>query len=203
MKRNAYGQLIRHPYLCFADGDGGEGGGKTFTPPADQAALDQLINGATAKLHKRYEGHDDFKAKAEKWDAHEAAEAEKNKPKPKEGEAPAGLSQEDVDKRIEEARAADRLELALERVSDQLDKALEGRTFAASVLFNLDRKQFVSEDGKTVNADALKAWVEQNSTEAEAPDPKRKKIPGQGERGETTGLDSGKAAYEKRHPKKD
>lgn len=210
MKRNAFGQLVSmthsHPFLRFS-GEGGEGGGGggEFKAPESQEDLDKIINGATAKVHKRYEGFDDFKAKAEKWDAHENPEAAKAKPQPKPGEAPAGLSQEEVDKRIEEARAADRLELALERVNDQLDKALEGRTFSASALFSLDRKQFVK-DGKAADAEAIKDWVEKNSKAPEQPDPKRRRtIPGQGERdGNATGgsVQSGRDLYNETHKKK-
>lgn len=55
------------------DPTGGNGDpGKEFTPPASQADLDRLINQAVARTHKQYEGHDDLKAKASKWDEHEA-----------------------------------------------------------------------------------------------------------------------------------
>ncbi len=61
------------------------------------------------------------------------------------------MTETDVDKRITDALKAERLELALERVNDGLDKALDGRAYSASKLFTLDRKQFVKEDGKTVD----------------------------------------------------
>lgn len=69
-----------HPLILTLDGDGASGGGDGgdgndgggYTPPATQADLDRIINGATAKVHKRYEGYDDFKAKAAKWDEYEA-----------------------------------------------------------------------------------------------------------------------------------
>lgn len=204
MKRNAFGQLISldsHPFLRFA-GEGGDGGGKEFTPPASQEELDKIVNGAVARTHKQYEGHDDLKAKAQKWDAYEA-EAAKNKPKPTDDDKPAGMSQEDVDKRIEDARAADRLELALERVNDQFDKALGGRTFSAAALFALDRKQFVK-DGKAADTEAIKEWVEKNSTAVEPVDQKRRRIPGQGERdGNATGgsVSAGRDLYDENHKK--
>ncbi len=218
MKRNAFGQLgpataptYHRPFLRYfapGAGEGTGGNGDEFKAPESQEDLDKLINGATAKVHKRYEGHDDFKAKAEKWDAHEAAEAEKNKAKPKPeaktDDTPAGVSEEDVDKRITDALAAERLELALERVNDQLDKALEGRTFSASTLFNLDRKQFVK-DGKAADADAIKEWVEKNSNEVEQTDTKRRRIPGQGERdANATGgsVQAGRDLYDQQHKKK-
>lgn len=182
-KRNAFGQIVLHPYIrFFTDDNGGGGGGaggNEFTPPATQEDLDKIINGAVARTHKQYEGHDDLKAKAARWEEHEAAEAAKNKPKT--DETPSGVSEEDVDKRINDALAAKDLELAIERVSDRLDKALDGRVFSASKLFSLDRKQFVKEDGKTVDADAISEWVEKNSTESEAPK-SRNRIRGQGER---------------------
>lgn len=59
----------------MADGDGaGEGaGGGDYTPPATQADLDRIITDrlarATAKVEAKFEGFDDFKAKAEKFDA--------------------------------------------------------------------------------------------------------------------------------------
>lgn len=213
MKRNAFGQLIpTTPFLRFfapAEGEGaggGDGGGSGFTPPASQEDLDKIVADRLSRERKKFDGHDDFKAKAAKWDAHEAAEAEKAKSKPKADDAPAGVSEADVDKRIEEARAADRLELALERVNDRLDKALEGRTYAASKLFNLDRKQFVAEDGKTVDEKALADWVKDNSKEPDAPDPKlRRRIPGQGERdGNATGgtVSAGRDLYDETHKKK-
>lgn len=206
MKRNAFGQLIpTNPYLRFfaPPEEPGGAGGDEFKAPASQEEFDRIINDRLARDRKKFDGHDDFKAKAAKWDAHEQAEAEKNKPKPKDGEAPAGVTETDVDKRINDALAAERRELAMERVTDRLEKALEGRSYSPAKLFSLDRGQFVAEDGKSVDEKALNDWVKENSTEVEKTDPKRKPIPGQGERGETTpGIDSGKAAYEKRHPKK-
>lgn len=205
MKRNAFGQLIPSPHLRFfapTDGEGGGGDGGEFKAPASQDDLDKIVNDRLARERKKFEGHDDFKAKAEKWDAYEAAEAEKNKPKP--GEAPAGVSEGDVDKRINDALAAERLELALERVNDQLDKALEGRTFSASTLFNLDRRQFVK-DGKAADAVAIKEWVEKNSKAIEQVDPKRRPIPGQGNRdANATGgsVSAGRDLYDEQHTKK-
>lgn len=63
-------------------GEGGDGGESTFTPPATQADLDRLISQAVARTHKKYEGHDDLKAKAEKWDAYEASQNGGGKEKP-------------------------------------------------------------------------------------------------------------------------
>lgn len=72
----------RHPLILTLDGEdasggdtpageegsSGEGGVSQYTPPATQADLDRIINSATAKVHRRYEGFDDYKSKASKWD---------------------------------------------------------------------------------------------------------------------------------------
>lgn len=184
MKRNAFGQLVpatpRLRFFAPVDEPGTGGDGKEFKAPESQEELDKLINAAVGRTHKQYEG---LKEKATKWDAHEAAA---NKPKPDEkpkdktDDAPTGVSSDDVQKQISDALAAERKELALERVSDRLDKALENRAVSASKLFSLDREQFISDDGKTVNEDALKDWVEKNSTQNTGPSPRR--LRGQGER---------------------
>lgn len=217
MKRNAFGQLGTAPaapyhrpflrYFAPVDGEGGGGGdGKEFKAPASQEELDRIVTDRVSRAERKardeerakFADYEEVKADAEKFRAANAA-----KPDPKPGDKPAGVTETDVDKRINDALAAERLELALERVADRLDKALEGRTYSASKLFGLDRKQFVAQDGKSVDEKAITEWVKDNSTEIEKSDPKRKPIPGQGERGETTpGIESGKAAYEKRHPKK-
>lgn len=217
MKRNAFGQLIPvSPYIRFADngGDGGGGGdngtGKEFTPPASQEELDRIVTDRVSRAERRarederskFADYDAYKADAEKYRAANAP-----KPKDKTEATPSGVSEDDVDKRINEALANERMELALERVNDRLDKALEGRSYSASALFGLDRKQFVKEDGKTVDADAIKTWVEANSKPIEAPKGRRH-IPGQGERdsGASAGnVQAGRDLYdsEKKKPRKD
>ena len=91
----------RSPFLRFIDGDGGgaeggngdggeggsESGGSTYTAPATQADLDRIVESRLAREREKFKGHDDFKAKAEKWDA---LEDEKKTPS---------------EKAIEEARA--------------------------------------------------------------------------------------------------
>lgn len=203
MKRNAFGQLVpANPRLRFfapADDTGKGDDDKGFKAPESQEELDKLINGAVARTHKQYE---QIKEKATKWDAHEA---ESNKPKDddtKPKDAPAGVSEDDVDKRIQEALAAKDKELAVERVSDRLDKALEGRSFSASKLFSLDRTQFVKDDGKTVDTDAITEWVEKNSTELATPN---RRLRGQGERdSNATGGSSqaGRDLYDEIHKKR-
>lgn len=180
MKRNAFGQLIYPPHLRFAtdgDGGGGDGGGdgKTFTAPATQEALDKIVSDAVARTHRSY---GDVKAKAEKWDAHEAAAANAAGAQGSTGSAPAGVSEGDVDKRIADALATQARGFAVERVADVLDKALEGRTYAASALLGLDRSQFVTDDHK-VDGAAIEKWVKENTTEPAAPS---RRLAGQGKR---------------------
>lgn len=206
MKRNAFGQLFgaAHPGLLLS-GDGGDGGGE-FKAPQSQEELDKILNAAVARTHKQYEP---LKEKATKWDEHEA-EANKPKPKPKDTPKPkddesaaSGVSEDDVDERINTALAARDLELGLERVNDHLDKALEGRTFAASTVLGLDRKQFVK-DGKFADTEAIKDWVKENSKEIEQPEQRRRQIPGQGDRDSSaTGgsVQSGRDIYNDQKPK--
>lgn len=181
-------------------------GDEGFTAPASQEELDKLINKATAKVHERYKGFDDIKAKAEKADdlESELATLRKPEPKPKGDDIPTGLAPEEVDKRINDAiektRAEDRAELALERATDALDKALTGRTFEPGKVLTLDRTKFVK-DG-AVDAEAIKEWVEANSTEAPKP---RTFDRGQGERdGSASGgsVQAGRDAYKPRSQKK-
>lgn len=209
MKRNApchlgigFAPSFHRPFLRYfapVEGEGrGDGAdGSEFKPPASQEELNRIIADRVSRAERN--AREDERRKLAAAPKPEPKPDPKPEPKPNDGTA-VGLTEDDVQKRIDDALAAKDLELAVERVSDQLDKALEGRVYAASKLFGLDRKQFVKEDGKTVDGEALTAWVEKNSTEA--PEPKRRTIPGQGERGETTGLESGKTAYEQRHPKK-
>ncbi|WP_449408007.1 hypothetical protein [Microbacterium maritypicum] len=211
-KRNAFGQLfgIGHPTLRFAgEGDGGGGNDDKYTPPATQEEFNRIISERAARADRqarddersKFPDYDSYKADAEKFRAAEAA----NKPKGKtDDDTPSGVSEEDVDKRINDALAGERLELALERVNDQLDKALEGRTFAASALITLDRKQFVK-DGKAADTEAIKEWVEKNSKEIEKADPKRRQIPGQGDRDSNASggsVSSGRDLYNDTHKKK-
>lgn len=200
MKRNAFGQLIHSPHLRFA-AEGAEGGsGKEFTPPATQEDLDKIINSAVGRTHKQYE---DVQAKADKWDAHEKDQKPEPKPEAKAGDAPAGVSESDVDKRIADALAAKDKELAVERVGDALDKALEGRVYSAAKLLGVDREQFVK-DGKHVDTEALEKWVKDNSHEGAAPS---RRLRGQGERSSQTSGGSVQAGRDRfdneKKPRKD
>jgi hypothetical protein len=203
MKRNAFGQLMLPPNVRTVvegvDGggnDGGDGGngGSEFKPPASQEELDRIIAQRVSRAERN--AREDERRKL-------TPKPEDDKPKDeKPKDAPAGVSETDVDKRIQEALAAQAKELAVERVSDRIDKALEGRSFSASKLFNLDRSKFVKEDGKTVDAEAIKEWVEKNSTEVAAPN---RRLRAQGERdSNVTGgsVQSGRDLYDSTHKKK-
>lgn len=211
MKRNAFGQLFgyAHPTLRLAgDGGDGGGGGGEFKPPATQEEFDRIITDRAARAERaarederqKFSDYADLKTDAEKFRAAEAAKKPKDKA---DDDAPKGVSEGDVDERITTALAARDLELGLERVNDQLDKALEGRTFAASQVLGLDRKQFVK-DGKYADTGAIKDWVEKNSTEIEKVDTRRRPIPGQGQRdANATGgsVQSGRDLFNEQKPK--
>lgn len=51
----------------------GADAGKQYTPPATQADLDRIIEARLARERTKFDGFDEFKAKAEKFDAAEAA----------------------------------------------------------------------------------------------------------------------------------
>lgn len=213
MKRNAFGQLgcsfapvYHRPFLRYFDGETGAGGGNSngtgggseFTPIGSQEELNRIIADRIARADRT--AREDERRKI----ADAAKPAPKDEAAAKDTDKPQGVSETDVDKRITDALAAERLELALERVNDGLDKALNGRAYSASKLFTLDRKQFVKEDGKTVDQDALSQWVKDNSTEIETPTPGRRPIPGQGTRDtNVTGgsVQAGRDLYDEKHSK--
>jgi hypothetical protein len=139
----------------MTDENGGE-----FTPPASQEALDQIINAAVARTHKRYEGFDDYKAKAEQFDQLQTTD----------GDA--------LEQAREEGRAEVRSILATERVNAAFDKALAGRALSANALLNFDRAAFMKgPDGADV--DAITEWVNANSTEIKTTS---EVVPGSGDR---------------------
>ncbi|GAA4762562.1 hypothetical protein [Microbacterium gilvum] len=184
MKRNALGQLIPALHICSFNDDAGTGGGGgdngaggnaggEFTPPASQEELDRLIAGRVARAERNAREDERRKFTAQHPTGKDDDKNDDGKP--------AGLTEDDVDKRIADARAAWDRENAIERAGDRLDKALVGRVFSASMLFSLDRSQFVKDDGKTVDDAAIAAWVSSNSTEAKAGPFNRQR--GQGQRG--------------------
>lgn len=193
MKRNAFGQIIstgfaptfHRPFLRYfapvdgagqggdgsgsgdgangsgngdggdGSGDGGDGGdaGRRYTQEeVNRIVADRLARANRTKNDNQPKPKDDDRQNGGKDD-----------------EKPAGVSATDVEQRIQDALAAERKELALERVADQLDKALDGRTYAASKLFALDRSQFISDDGKSVDTEKLQKWVKENTEEGAAP----------------------------------
>ncbi len=106
-----------------------------------------------------------------------------------------------IDDAKEAGRAEIRAVLATERVKNALEKALAGRVPDASALLDLDRSKFVKGDG--ADLDAIKAWVDEHSTEQ----PQKKGAPdlGQGrERGNTTadkGVGAGADLFSSKHNK--
>jgi hypothetical protein len=215
MKRNAFGQLgagfapsYHRPFLRYfapvegegGGGEGGEGGdrgngGSEFKPPASQEELNRIIAERVARA-ERNAREDERRKLTEK-----KPEGDSKKPKADDDDKPT-ISEDDVDQRIANALAAKDKELAIERVSDRLDKALEGRVFSASKLFSLDRSQFVKEDGKTVDDAKLATWVKENSTEGAKPS---RRLRGQGERDANASggsVQSGRDLYDEIHKKK-
>lgn len=202
--RNTFGQIITLPHIrFFADqveggGEGGTGGdgGNAFTPPASQEELDRIISTRVARAERN--AREDERRKLSAAQGNDS----KSDNDGKAGETPAGVSGDDVDKRIQDALADERRALAMERISDRLDKALENRTVPASKLLTLDRAQFVKDDGKTVDDAAIADWVEKNSTEREAPS---RRLRAQGQRGDSaTGgsVSAGRDRYDEIHNKK-
>lgn len=107
---------------------------------------------------------------------------------------------------IEEAKEAGRTEvrsvLATERVTVALERATQGRIIDPAAAFALDKSSFI--DGEKANIDAIKAWVDANSTEAVDPTPRPFPNLYQGPREPITTTDraTGKAEAEKRFGKK-
>lgn len=109
--------------------------------------------------------------------------------------------EQQIEKAKEEGRAEVRSILAIERVTNSLERALTGRIPDASALLALDRSKFV--DGDKANDAAIKEWVEANSTEGTTG---RKTVDlGQGKRGNATaekGVDAGRSLFESTRSKK-
>lgn len=158
---------------------GGDDGEKKFT----QADVDRIVKERLARTSPK-----------------PAAPKPKDDPKPApEGEAPKVLSQEDVDRIVQERLAEKDKELAIERAGDAIDKALEGRRFAATAVRGLDLEQFVV-DGK-VDAGKVAKWVEDNSTKDDRA-PRRDPSQGQRGTGDSASVQSGRDLFNERHKKK-
>lgn len=155
----------------------------TFTPPATQADLDKIIDAAVARTHKKYDGFDDYKAKAEQFDK-----------LPKEPPADA------VESAREEGRAEVRAVLAAERVSTAFTSALAGRALSPNALLDFDKSRFIKGDGADV--DAITEWVTANSTEIKRT---TEVVPDSGQReADRKGgsVQSGRELFQNRHKKK-
>lgn len=141
--------------FAVAEGDDGTGAGDAsdkggYTPPASQADLDRIIQERVSRAEKKYEGFDDFKAKAEKFDQFASDD---------------GATPEQIAEAArEEGRSEIRAQLAEERVNNALKSALAGRALDPSVLvLGFDKKQFIK-DG-SADTDAITRWVTANSAE--------------------------------------
>lgn len=157
-----------------------------FTPPESQEALDAIINKAVARAHKKYEGFDEIKAKAQQFD-------DLSK------EPPADAVEAAREEAREEGRAEVRAILAAERVKAAFDHALTGRALSANALLDFDRSRFVK--GDAADVDAITAWVEANSSEVKTT---TEFVPGSGQRENGTpraSVDSGRDLYRQRHKK--
>lgn len=189
-----------------AGGGGGGGGGnengdeKKFS----QAELDRISGERLDRERKKYEGFDDLKAKAEKWDTFESARSKadgKDDDKGKDGE-PTGLDDAAVQKRIDDALAAERLRGGSKLVGLELDRALAGRHVEPSKLLGFNRAEFVTAEGE-VDQQKLTEWVTKNTTESLAP--RARRDPSQGQRDASANggsVQSGRELFEQRHSKK-
>lgn len=180
MHRNSFGQLVLPPRFRSIVDDAGGGGGSEFKAPESQEALDKIIQDRVARATQKakeetsaqFKGYDDFKAKAEKL-----AEIENGKKSPDEQLDARLTAAEQRAQKAEQDAATIRNELISERVQGALKNALDGRALKADALFGFKSDAFVNEGA--VDADAIKAWVESNSTEVKTG---QQRVPGQGDR---------------------
>ncbi|TFD27514.1 hypothetical protein [Cryobacterium cryoconiti] len=111
-------------------------------------------------------------------------------------------NQTDSEKAIEEARESGRAEvrtvLGAERFRTAFTAALAGRTADPAALLDLDRSQFIK--GDKPDADAIKVWVEKNSTAVTAEEKRKPVRIGQGNRDtiHAAAGEKGKAEAERR-----
>jgi len=174
------------------DPEGGEGagagkqesskGGEDFKAPESQEALDAIVEKRLARERANFKDHEKFKTDSAEL-ARLKAEQAKDDPEAK------------LEGAREEGRSEVRKVLAEERVNNALTAALTGRSIDPNVLvMGFDKSQFIK-DG-AADTDAIKAWVETNSTEVKQG---AKPIPGQGERSsESTGgsVQAGRDLYD-------
>ncbi len=180
MHRNAFGQLVFPPHFRFVTDEVGGGGGSEFKAPESQEALDKIIQDRVARAEKKakdevsaqFKDYGDLKAKADKL-----AEIENGKKTPDEQLDARLTAAEQRAQKAEDDAAKIRAELIGERVQSTFKTALNGRALTGDALFGFKSEAFVT-DG-AVDSDAIKAWVEANSTEVK---PGQQKVPGQGDR---------------------
>jgi uncharacterized membrane protein YqiK len=127
----------------------------------------------------------DWKAEAEKWKelsrkTERQAKANALAAKELEEIKRSQLSDQErlVEQTREETRRAVKTELASQIVDAELKASLNGRVLDGGALIGFDKSRFIDEDG-AVDSEAISAWVESNSTKADAPKPDL----GQGSRG--------------------
>lgn len=78
---------------------------KQFVPPSSQEELDQIINKAVGRTHKKYEDYDELKQKAEKFDeVEEANKSELEREKEAREEAERKLQEMESTRKADEAR---------------------------------------------------------------------------------------------------
>lgn len=181
MKRNAFGQLIRSPYIRnMADEDGGGGEPKDADKTFTQADIDRIVADRAARAEraarederKKFEGFEEFKADAEKF------RAAKNDAKSDDEKIDERLTAaEQRAQQAAEDNAKLRDELLMERVQSAYKSSSAGRALNPDAVFAFNPKSFIK-DG-AVDAEEIKSWVEKNSTEAKAGQPR---VPGQGDR---------------------
>lgn len=127
------------------DNGGGNDGGKQFTPPADQAALDRIISDRLSRERAKFGDYDELKAKAEELDqekAKNATELEKAQSRVKELETSHG-----------ELEGT----LKTERIRSAVVRAGTGKVVdpdAAASLIDGRALEF-DDDGKPTNVDTL------------------------------------------------
>jgi hypothetical protein len=176
-----FAPTFHRPFLRYVEGEqGGDGGGDDSAPkfPANTPVKDMTPEQQVAYWQDKARKHEDrVKAFGDYTpDKVKALETEYSNLKTS--------GQSDADKAIEAAREEGRNEvratLNRERATNSLEKALQGRVPNAGALLGLDVNKFIV-NGQ-VDADAVKAWVEDHSEEA--PTGARKPADlGQGRRG--------------------
>ena len=203
MKRNAFGQLTLPPHIRLAD-DGAEGGGdgdKTFT----QADIDRIVADRAARAEraarederKKFSDYEDLKAKAAKLsEIQNSAKTDDEKLDER-----LTAAEQRAQQAIEDANKL-RNELLNERVQSAFKSAASGRALTPDAVFGFNQQSFIK-DG-VVDTDAIKDWVEKNSTETKAGQPR---VPGQGDRdGNASGgtVQAGRDLYDsQKKPRKD